>query len=180
MECLFAGEPKRIIEAALRTVGLGDAAIFLEEILDDPSVSDWVSLCSLLHLSLDSLSYGYSRREHKARIRTAWEEGELWLPRLPAMKALLDEIRRDQRRDRRFRDKHYGLRLRWKVRWQDLKAELRRWPRRLKNEVQMRWLVSGSPRLRYGSETLEASMAPVLRLINQYASAESRSFAGEV
>jgi hypothetical protein len=179
MECQFSGNPKKIIEAAMKTVGLGDAAIFLEEMLDDPSISEWVSLCSLLHLSLDSISYGYSRREHKARIRAAWEEGELRFPRRPAMKALLSEIRMDHRRDCRIRDQHYGLRLRWKVRWQDLKTELRRLPRRLKSEAQMRLLVLVSTPLRYGNETFETSMAPVLHLIKQCATSESRNFVGE-
>lgn len=149
MEPLYPREPKKIIEAAFKTIGLERVVVSPLDAFDDISATSWFTLCSLLHLSPDSYCYGYGycRREHKARIRTAWEMGELYLPRTHGLKMLLSEIAVDRARDRRWRDDHYGFRLRWKVRYQDFKIELRLLPKRLATEVQVRLRYPRIPRL---------------------------------
>lgn len=66
MEYQYAGEPKRIIEAACKTAEFDLALIRTSFALDKLSAAEWFALCELLHLSPDSLSYGYCLREHEA------------------------------------------------------------------------------------------------------------------
>lgn len=145
-------ELKDIIQSALRTVGLEDIELKLSDVLKNPTVTEWISLCENLYLPLDSISCGYFRLAHKARIRAAWENGDLWLRRTPALKALLREITDDRRREVNYRRIHYGLRLRWKMQIRELRIEAQQVPNRIRNEILVRLQYRESSKIMQRSE----------------------------
>ena len=134
MNYRFSKTPKEIIDAALKTVGL-DGPMCPQDVWADVSAIEWFDLCSSLYLNPDCVRYGYSRREHKARIRTAWENGELALPRTLELVALLREIGADRRADLRWGHQGYGFRLGLRVRLQNFRDDLKWFPRELRNRI---------------------------------------------
>lgn len=147
MKDQYMKELRGIIESACRTLGLENNTFKQSDALDNLTVTEWVSLCENLYLPLDSISYGYFRQAHKARIRVAWENGDLWLPRTRALKVLLREIAEDHRREVKCRSKHYGIRLRWKMQMQDFRQEALQLPYRIRNEILVRVQYRRSPKI---------------------------------
>lgn len=134
---LHAGDLPLIVAEALRALGLKPEYLFhllavpneRRENFFDPSVlgsDEWLAICDVLYLSPDCYSYGYARREHRARIRVAIEIGYFHLSQNPCVRQLRREIRRDRRTEFRYQSKNYGFRLRWKIRWQDFNSWRRR------------------------------------------------------
>lgn len=148
-----------VLKSALTTIGLDFAD--LAQMMGISSSRKWdgaslgavefFEMCQILRIDAGFISYGYHREIHRHRIAEAWRQGELDLPRTPQLRALLKEARIIERENRRFRDAHYGLRLRWKVRFGDLKTFLRQLPLRVAAEIRARGgllnLEAVSPRL---------------------------------
>lgn len=78
--------------------------------------TDWFLICQILHLDVNSIQYGYCRRVHRVRVGTAHELGQLVLPRTRQLKLMLQEARASRRQSARWDAKHYGFRLRWRIR----------------------------------------------------------------
>lgn len=149
---LFPGDTRRIIESALTTLGLDFEFLASRTGLpSDPcsqwnekalTASDWIHICDVLHLPTDSICTGYNRRAHKARISFDRRYGLVVLPRTFQYKALLTEIRREKRINRRWEDQHFGFRLRWRVRWLRMLKQIKRTPLRVRNQIVLTWHVS--------------------------------------
>jgi hypothetical protein len=95
----------------------------------DLDIGEWVRICTILCLHLDSISDGYDRRWHLAKIRTALAARTLDLPRTPQLLGILRELRAQDRANWRWESKQYGFHLRWRIRRRRLLAQMRRFPR---------------------------------------------------
>lgn len=127
---LYPGEPTRIIEEALKTLGLAysDLALLFEAdstwvqkrlSSENMTVTEWLGICDALYLNLSCILHGYSRREHCFRIKTALRDGYFRLPKTWELRKLQLEFIRDSWKDFRYQGKLYRFRLRWKIRWQE-------------------------------------------------------------
>jgi hypothetical protein len=129
----------RIVRVALVTLGweisefldlLGyPPGATLEELrVERLSITEWAAICDALYLRIGSIDSGYSRTEHRARIREAMEGGYFHLSKKNgAVRALIQEIREERRRQLQYRATHLGLKLRWKVRLQEFRERVYRW-----------------------------------------------------
>ena len=133
----YAHDCEKILDAALNTFGLDRRFLFtLLGIPFDPNkkwdgqnigAGEWFVLCHSLGLSADSVTYGYSYQEHLAKVRYMLDNGILLsLPQTPKVRELIRRAKIENRREARFRWKHYGFRLCLKMEFQDFRKKLRR------------------------------------------------------
>ncbi len=134
---LLLEDPELIVYDALKTLGLKKS--WLADLMDISESElptrlnikhlkgrEWFKISNALYLPGESISFGYFRISHKAQVRWALRDGYCYLPRTWGLWKLRFEILQDVFRDVRFQSKHYGFRLRWKARYQDFTAWLKR------------------------------------------------------
>ena len=123
-------EPSNIVDQALQTLGLNrgwlaelmgisEAALMGRLNIKSLKCCEWYQISNALYLPVGSISFGYERMSHKANIRWALRDGYYFLPRTWVLWKLRIEIWKDLLHEIQFQSTHYGLRLRWKVRYQD-------------------------------------------------------------
>jgi hypothetical protein len=121
------GDTYRIVGLALKAWGISynDLYAHLGIPCGDPkrdfqssnlSVESWQVICRVLCLRVGAIQYGYTRREHLAETRWSIKNQTTSFPKTRAMKAFLTEIKAWDRSNADYRNRHYGFRLRWKVR----------------------------------------------------------------
>lgn len=125
----YAGEPEKIIEAALETLGmtfsdLGKLANIEEQRVRERlrsknlGVHEWCALCDALYIRCyDTYSIGYMRPAHKYNIRAAVLDSFYRLPKNRGFWRLMREFLSDAIEAWKY--PFYGTRLRWKARRQD-------------------------------------------------------------
>lgn len=132
-ERIHKTDPVGVIEVAVRTVGLDIhyVSTLIEkqfqdfEDLNSIKVSEWFYLCKLLHIDIDSLSYGYSPYFHQRAVGIAVYEGDYHLPMTEEVKAIWKSYKREFYQDRKNSLKRYGGKLKRKVRFDYLKSDMR-------------------------------------------------------
>jgi hypothetical protein len=146
---LCAGDVSGIVSLALFELGLNEAfflAAFVRAggrprfrcltrdwAIEEVDVFEWKWICDVLHLPLDSISYGYWRREHRFRVGEAVSEGTYILPMTDSTRGLVREYYRDRKREIRNEAKHYGECLRARMREERYKEMIARRARRRNN-----------------------------------------------
>lgn len=143
-----AGQTDKIIARTLEELGLDERYLKLR--LGFPanapvkwdgrslSAFRWIQICDALHIPTDSISIGYNRRMHKARLAFDRRYGLVILTRTIKLKAMLHEIKCDQRDNWRWESQHYGFRLRWRIRRHRFQKLLRSLPMRWRNQLTLR------------------------------------------
>ncbi len=135
---VYSGETEKIIALALDALGL--SFFYLIELMELPfditidrfksenlGGDEWIAICDALYLNVSSISTGYSRMEHRARIKEAIESGYFHFSKENhCVRKLMFEIKQRKREDWFFQSEHYGFRLRWKIRTQDYIQSLKR------------------------------------------------------
>lgn len=66
------------------------------------SATDWIWICNLIHLPIDSISFGYMRFTHCAWVGRAIEQGLYVLPRTRRLESFFREYIRSKRQDIHF------------------------------------------------------------------------------
>jgi hypothetical protein len=138
-----------VIRAALRELGLTEDYLRFRLGFEESSprcwsadllgVFEWLEICRVLCLDIDSISYGYDRRWHVAKIRAGIETRTIDLPRTPQLRAMLRELRTLAWSNWRFESRHYGFRLRWRIRRRRFIAYLMGIPRRAVHLMWWKW-----------------------------------------
>lgn len=133
----YAHDSEGILDAALDMYGLDRRYLFkILSIPFDPaknwnanniSAGEWFYLCQGLGLSADSITWGYSKQEHLARLSNMLETGVLTsLPRTTKVRALIRQAKLEAWKEARYRWKHYGLRYCLKLEINETKKRIYR------------------------------------------------------
>ncbi|MBS1960404.1 MAG: hypothetical protein JST80_13085 [Bdellovibrionales bacterium] len=181
----YAWQPEKIIEAALETLGLDFA--FLESLIhmDETRIrerlrskellsSEWIALCEALYVPLGMVSHGYFKEAHKSHIRDAILDSYYRLPKTQGYWRLLFEFFNDYVQNWKYESRRYGVRLRWKARYQDARKFLKRiFARRYKHrdpQIFLREVFTPPPAqpaiFVMEFEKQSVSSRPALRIIN--------------
>jgi hypothetical protein len=96
---IHAKNPKGIICEACKTLGLSieeflaslESELGYRINLDDPTVSEWVYMCRLLILDVDSISYGYLDYFHKNRIKNLKYENQNSTEQFPGTTEFIEQ-----------------------------------------------------------------------------------------
>jgi hypothetical protein len=123
-------DPEKIVEEALKTLGLSRP--WLADLMDIPEAElkwklnfqnlgalDWFWISEALYFSSDMVSYGYVRDEHKGYIRWAMREETFHLPLTWAQCKIRFQFWKEILFELLYQSRHYGFRLRWKIRSQN-------------------------------------------------------------